>query len=191
MALVVDLDHEADLGHEADLCVEFGQRDVRLLSLLGYVDLTYPPVWVVAANRSDLKPWWGAWRPAILAATGGAVVVGLEALWCMLASVYCLPVWLVAFYANRDLSLRRAWRLAAAALMPGALLMTAAVLFYGLGWLDLVRFGLGVALHFLVGWIYLCVSPLFLPAEAGARAIRRNPFAPAHPVRGSKDGARP
>lgn len=191
LALVVDLDHEADLGHEADVCVEFGQRDVRLLSLLGYVDLAYPPDWVVAANRSELKPWWGAWRPVILAAMGGAVVVGLEALWCVLASVYCLPVWLVAFFANRELKLRQAWRLAAAALMPGALIMNAAVFFYGVGLLDLVRFGLCVALHFLVGWIYLFVSPLFLPGEAAARAVKGNPFAPPNPARGSKDVARP
>lgn len=190
LALAVDLDHEAELGHDADLCVEFGQRDVRLISLLGYADVVYPPDWILPANRLELTPWWGAWRPVILAGAAAAVVIGLEALWFVLASVYCLPVWLVAFFANRQLRLREAWRLAAAALMPGALIVIAAIFFYGAGWLDLVRLGLCVALHFLVGWIYLFVSPLFLPGDAASRAAKGDPFASPGTTRPSDGIAR-
>ena len=47
--------------------------------------------------------------------------------------------------------------------MPGALLMCAAVCLYGWGALDLVRLAVAGAVHLVMGWVYLFISPLCLP----------------------------
>ena len=78
-----------------------------------------------------------------------------SAVWTVLATLYFLPVWLLALFANRDLNGRGSWRLAAAALMPGALFMTLTIAAYGLGLLDLVYLGWCFSFHFIIGWIYL------------------------------------
>jgi hypothetical protein len=96
--------------------------------------------------------------------------------WAVLAGVYCAPAWLVAFFANRDLRWRGAWKLAGAAQIPGALLMILAIFFYGVGFLDLIRLGACFGLHLVVGWIYVAVSPLFRP-RLEAELVRGNPFA--------------
>jgi hypothetical protein len=108
------------------------------------------------------------------------VIVGLMLTWALLATVYCLPVWLVGFFANRDLSLRGSWRLAGAALLPGALFLTAAIFLYGSGALDLIRLAVAGGAHLIIGWAYLIVSPLRSPSHPAAVALKENPFvAPA------------
>ena len=88
---------------------------------------------------------------------------GLLLSWWLLATVYFLPVWLLGFFANRDLNFRASWKLSGAALLPGALLMAAGILLYDFGLLDLVSLGFVFAAHFALGWIYLFLSQLFLP----------------------------
>jgi hypothetical protein len=180
LAITVDLKHEGQTRSPAHIQVEFGQRDLKMFSLLGFVRFAYPQGWVVAFNRSALIPWWGAWSPPILGIVAGLVIVGLMLTWALLATIYCLPVWLVGFFANRDLSLRGSWRLAGAALLPGALLLTAAVFLYGSGALDLIRLAVAGAAHLVIGCIYLIVSPLRSPSHPAAVALKENPFvAPA------------
>ena len=176
LALVVDLDHTGEARSPAQVQVEFGRTNCMVFSLLGYVQGAYPQGWAVGFNRTELGPWWGAWAPAILAMAAGLVVAGLMATWACLATVYFLPVWLVGFFANRDLSLRGSWRMAGAALMPGALFMCAVVVLYGCGALDLVRLAVAGALHLVMGWVYVIISPLCLPRHPAA-AVKANPFA--------------
>ncbi len=61
--------------------------------------------------------------------------------------------------------------------MPGALLMAAGIFLYGFGFLNLVSFVFVFAAHFVLGWIYLFVSLLFLPGISGAKP-KANPFKP-------------
>ena len=178
LAFSVDLNHEGDIRSPAHVQIEFGKDDFYIYSLLGYAEGRYPAGWAVAFNRKELEPWWGAWEPAILAIATAAVIAGLMLIWAVLATVYFLPAWLAAFFADRDLTLRGSWRLAGAAQLPGALLMMAAILFYDFGVLDLVRLALAMGMHLVLGWIYLLVSPLFLPRQAAVAARKRNPFAP-------------
>jgi len=175
--LAVDLDHRGGARSPADVLVEFGRTDFEVFSLLGYVSRPYPRDWAVGFNRTELVPWWGAWAPAILALAAGLVVAGLMASWVCLGMVYCLPVWLVGLFANRDLSLRGSWRLAGAALMPGALFLCVGIVLYGLGALDLVRLGVAGAVHWVIGWVYLFLGPLSLPRHPAAAAAKANPFA--------------
>ena len=101
-------------------------------SLSGCAEMRYPAKCIISFNRKELKPWWGAWQPALLAGTALAVVGGLLMVWLVLETLYAVPVWLLAFFANRDLRLHEACRLAGAALMPGALLMSVAIVLSGI-----------------------------------------------------------
>lgn len=177
LAFTVDLDHGGSVRLPAHLQVEFGREDVRLFSLLGYAACPYPGNWIIVFNRSELEPWWGAWEPAIAWITAGLVVAALMAGWTLLASLYCLAVWLTGFFANRNLNLRASWKIAGAALMPGALLMIAGIVFYGAGALDLVKLGVISGAHVVLSWIYVLASPLLAPRLAAVAATRSNPFA--------------
>jgi hypothetical protein len=175
LAFDVDLDHSGQINSTADVQIEFGAESVRVFSLLGYVEFFYPPNRVAPFNRPQLEPLWGAWAAEILFFAFAATVLILLLVWWLLATVCFLPVWLLAFYANRDLRLPACWKLTGAALLPGALLMAAGLLLYGAGLLGLVALGFLFAAHFVVGWIYLFVSQFFLPRTSEARP-KRNPF---------------
>ncbi len=176
IALAVDLDHTGAARSPAHLQVEFGRGDCKVFSLAGYVSAKYPRGQVIPFNRTDLVPWWGAWAPAILAVAATLVVVGLLVSWACLATVYTLPAWLVGFFANREVSLDGSWRLAGAALMPGALIMCAGTFLYGWGALDPVQLAVVATLHLVIGWVYVALSPLYLPRPAEA-TTKANPFA--------------
>ncbi len=182
LAFVVDLQHEGQVRSPAQVQVEFGRGDFYFLSLLGYQAIPYPAGRSFAFNRLDLEPKWGAWQPPLLWLAFGATVAGLMLSWILLTVVYLLPVWLVGFFTNRNLSLAASGRLAGAALLPGALLLTAAIFSYGLGALDLVQLAAAFAAHLLIGWIYLFAAPLFAPRLDIAATPKKNPFAGSPPA---------
>ena len=176
LALVVDLNHQGKMRSPSHVCLEFGRTDLKAISLLGYVQWPYPHGRTIAFNRQELEPWWGAWTPAILALVAAVVVVSLMLAWGLLATIYCWSAWVLAFFANRDLDLRGSWRLAGAACLPGALFFSAAIFFYSLGVLDPVRLAAAAAVHPMIAWVYLVISPLRLPPHPAVHA--KNPFAP-------------
>ena len=174
LALNVDLEHSGQYRSPADVQIEFGKTSVRVLSLFGYVDLSYPPDEAFYFDRPDLQPIWGAWEPDILAITIAAVAGGLMLIWALLATLYFVPVWLACYFTDRALNLRQSWRLAGAALLPGALLFMVALAFYTLGVLDLIELTIAFAAHLVLAWVYLGVSFWFLPRVAPAE--QKNPF---------------
>jgi CHASE2 domain-containing sensor protein len=102
---------------------------------------------------------------------------GLLLLWALMATLCCWVPRAVAFFADRELRWAGSWRIASAAMLPGALVMTLAVLLYGAGVLDLIRFGIVAALHLVAGWVYLILSPLSLGKARVAERREVNPFA--------------
>jgi hypothetical protein len=177
LALDVDLNHSGKINSTADVQIEFGREDVWSSALLGYTEFPYPPGETFSFNRPELEPLWGAWRAEILFIAAAATATGLLLSWWLLATVYFLPVWLLGFFVNRDLNFRRSWKLSGAALLPGALLMAAGILLYDFGAVDLVQFGFIFSAHFVLGWIYLFVSLLFVPAISDTQP-KGNPFVP-------------
>ena len=177
LAFSVDVEHGGALRSPADFQFEFGRDSVRVFSLFGETEFAYPPGYVIAANQTDARPAWGAWAPDLLGLAAIATFFGLLLVWALLATIYFLPVWLICLFSNRDLNFRASWKLAGAALMPGALLLTVSLVLYEIGGFDVVQLCLAFGLHVVIGWIYLFVSPLFLnralPAEKG------NPFVKA------------
>jgi len=178
LALTVDLKHEGQARSPAHVAVELGERDVKIFSLLGYLEGRYPPRWWLGVNRTEATPWWGAWAPPILGIVAILVIVSLLLCWAIQATLYAGPARLAVFFANRDMSLAASWRLCGAALMPGCVFLTAAIFVYGLGFLDLVQLGAAVAAHLVVGWVYIWLSIRKLPLHSDAAAAK-NPFVPA------------
>jgi len=174
LACSVDLEHGGALRSPADFQFEFGRGSVRVFSLFGETEFDYPPGYIMAANRPDLRPVWGAWSPDILALAAIGTFLGLMLTWALLATIYFLPVWLICFFTNRDLNFRQSWRLAGAALMPGALLLSLAIVLYDFGAFDLVQLCFAFGMHLVIGWIYLFVSPMFLRRRLPAE--KKNPF---------------
>jgi hypothetical protein len=178
LAFMVDAGHSGQIRPPADVQIEFGRETVRVYSLLGYTEWSYPSDGIIAFNRTDLEPLWGAWEPAWLAIGLLAAVAGLMLSWALLATVYFLPARLMGCLAKRELDFRGSWKLAGAALLPGALLVTAAIVLFDFGGLDLIQFCFLFVAHLALAWVYLLVGPLFLPRmEPGPPG--GNPFSAA------------
>jgi hypothetical protein len=178
LALDVDLNHSGKINSPADVQIEFGKETIWSSALFGYTEIPYPPGEIFSFNRTELEPLWGAWTSTILFVAAVAAVIGLLASWWLLATIYFLPAWILGFFTNRDLNFRASWKLSGAALLPGALLMAAGILLYDFGAVDLVQFGFIFGAHFVLGWIYLFVSLLFVPGIPTALP-KGNPFVPS------------
>jgi hypothetical protein len=176
LAITVDLKHEGQARSPAHLQAEFGESSLKIFSLFGFWERRYSRHWRIAFNREELQPWWGAWSPPLLAITAISVIAALMATWSLLGLLYGPVAWLVAFFTDRELTFRGSLRLAGAALMPGALLFIAAVFVYGLGLIDLVGLLILAAAHLIVSWVYVLISPRFLPHSADAMPLKENPF---------------
>ena len=181
VAFIVDPDHTGQAQSAADLQIEFGRTTVRARSLFGYVEWHYPSGWQIAFNRTELEPLWGAWQPESLVIILLTVVLGLMLSWAALATIYFLPARLIGFLANRDVCLRGSWKLAGAALVPGALLFTAGIALYHWGALNPISLCLFFAAHLVVGWIYVVLGQFGLP-RINRAAGKENPFKPAPPA---------
>ena len=178
LAFTVDVNHAGDIRSPAHLQLEFGRDDFFAHSLLGDATGHYPHSGIIPFNRTELLPKWDAWQPALLALAAVGAAVSLWLGWLVLATVYAGPVWLAGFFANRDLKFGASWKLAGAALMPGALLLSGAILLYDVGLLDLLQMAFVFGGHLALGWIYVGISPLFLPRHSTAVVAGKNPFAP-------------
>jgi hypothetical protein len=177
LTMVVNLDSKARRNVLGDLRVEFRRETFGLCSFLGCWSWNYPLEKTIPFNQPDLQSHWGAWATMIHLCTALAVFMGLFASWFVLATIYAPMVRLFAFFKDRELTLAGSWKLVGAALLPGSLLVSGALVLYGLGFLDLPRFLAVWLLHFFVGWAYLLVSPRRLPAVADALPrAHRNPF---------------
>ncbi|HEY1661333.1 MAG TPA: hypothetical protein VGI03_02850 [Verrucomicrobiae bacterium] len=175
LAIDVDVDHSGTVHSTADIQVEFGHDSIRVYSILpGYSEIYYPE-WPAPFNRTDLQPKWDAWEVDILFITAAAAFITLLISWLILATIYFLPVWIAGFLANRELNLWASWKLSAAAVLPGALLMIAGIWLYDFGQVHLVSFSFIFAAHFVLGWIYLAASFFFLPRVSTATP-KGNPF---------------
>jgi len=180
LSISIDPKHEGQARSPAHIQIELGDRTVKVISLFGFVETSYPIGWRIGLSRAEAEPWWGAWMPALLAMAGAATVATLMISWAVLGLIYLGPGWLLTFFANRDACLAGLWRLAQAALLPGAVFLAISIVLYGLGALDLLLLGLAAGLHLLIGWIYFVWAILCLPLRKEVQASNANPFAAKH-----------
>lgn len=139
----------------------------------------YPPHLNIPFNRIEARAWWDAWQPMMLTAVAFSTFFFLFFIWSVLATLYCPVPRVVAYFAERSLTFPGAWRLAGAALMPGAVLMILGVVALGLGWIEPVRFVLVTGVHLLVPVAYLFISPFYLPSSTAHVQAAANPFGDA------------
>lgn len=176
LAFVVDTNHSATVRSPAHIQVEFGRRDVRVISIGGYYsEFYYSNPQPIPFNREELEAWWGAWQPPISWLAFSGAIVWCFASWTSLTGIYFLPVWLAAFFANKRLNFSGAWKLVGAALIPGAVLMIIGTLLYGVGLFDLIQLAAVFAVHVVLGWVYVIWAVLVLPKVA-IKASEDNPF---------------
>lgn len=179
LGLVVDMEASGSTGQTADLQIEFTRERIKLASLLGYTSFPYPGGIEIELNRQSLDPRWNAWRPAFLFGGAFATSLFLFASWFALATLYALPVRVLAWFAGRTASLGKSWRIAAAALLPGAVWMGGAILLYAIEQLSLVGLGVAFGLHFVFAWVYVLGAPFCLPRKGDdVLATGANPFTP-------------
>ncbi len=176
LIFVLDLEKQRNASQTSDVLVEFHKNNFQVCSLFGCLLFNYPKGWSVEFNRASLAPKWEAWESILLALVCLVVVMSSFLSWALLATFYCGVVRLLGFFKDRDLTWGRSWRLASAALMPGALLLAVGIFFYGLGMVDLIRLLVLFLLHLVVGWVYVAISPFFVPRLPTVAAPGINPF---------------
>lgn len=176
LSIRVDLEDAFPSGRSADVQLLLGNTGLKTRSLLGFVAVPYPAGWTVSLGRSDARAWWDAWRLFLLIGAGLATIAALFLSWTALAFLYWLPARLVAFYLDRNQTAWGCWRLAGASLLPGAVIMSGAILLYSSRRLELVGVLLTWPLHILVGWVYVVYAPTRLPRLVGRTPPRGNPF---------------
>jgi len=180
--LILDPERSRNASQTSDVVIELHKTNFQICSIFGCLVLRYPKGAAVEFNRAAMAALWGAWEPALLAIAGAGVMLFLLISWSLLATLYCVLVRLLGFFKDRELGWRGSWYLASASLMPGALLLTAGVWAYGLRWkIDLIRLLTLFIVHFVVGWAYLAISPLFVPSLTTLLPRGANPFAGSPP----------
>jgi len=179
LSIAIAAGEDAEWDQSADLQIVLRKDHVDISSSLssafGSLEFGYGNPSALDLSRSHLEPWWGAWRPVVLVAAGLTVAVGLLLLWTVLAWIYAPAAKLIAWFCDRQLSWPGAWRLACAALLPGAVLLALGLILYGLQMVDIFGLGYFGTVHLLAGWIYLLAAPAFAPRSSSAN-INRNPF---------------
>ena len=163
----------------SDVRIEFQPRAVRICSLFGCMARPYPKGQTIYLTRQEAIPWWDAWQPILLGIV--AVGTGLFFLtaWTGLATIIFLFVRLYAYFTDRHLTVGGAWRLSAAAFLPGTVALIAALVLYALGIADLIRFLLAVPVHLLIALVYLIRGTLTVDRIPAVPAPSANPFTAA------------
>jgi hypothetical protein len=172
LTFAIDPDSSRRHSYAADVFVIFRQRHLEVCSLFGCADFWYPAR-DTPFNRLELEAKWGAWEPVLLGIAAAVTALGLLFAWWILATIYFLFVWTLAFFLDRQLTVGGSWRLCGAALLPGALLLTAGIVAYGAGALDLIRLVIIAILHVIVPWGLIFFATSALPPVT-ARPV--NPF---------------
>src|SRR5439155_10148964 len=67
IAFAIDLQHAGQARSPSQIQIEFGQSNLRIYSVFGLAEIRYPVSLAVPFNFQELKPWWGAWAPVVLA----------------------------------------------------------------------------------------------------------------------------
>lgn len=158
----------------------FLQLDRALVcSLFGCVAVSYKSLGDMPIGRTETGAWWRAWSPFLNGAAALGLVLFLIVSWWLLGILYAWAIRLLAFYLDRQVDFTGAARVAQAALIPGALWLTAALFAYANDWLDLVGLLVVFVMHVPVGWLYAGLAGRNLPPRPDV--LPTNPFQPSEP----------
>jgi hypothetical protein len=179
---------EGQAGSPSDIQVSLTQDEIQFRSLFGRSSMPYQPHWTLILSPAETEPWWNAWRPAVLGYIAIGTMLFLFASWIAVGIVYSFVPFAVSRLFGRGISLWGSWKLAVAALMPGAIFMSIAIVLYSSGTLRLAELLGAFVLHFVIGWIFLLGAVFRIPkkmenpflekeSETANGNARGNPFA--------------
>lgn len=174
LTFALDLQTERRHTFSADVFVVLRRAHFEVCSLFGCADFNYPTR-DAPFNRLELEAQWGAWEPVLLGIAAVATGLALIFTWWLLAALYFLIAWTLAFFCDRELTPGGSWRLCGAALLPGALLLTAGVVGYAFGAVDLIRLLIIAIVHVVLPCVMIIFGVLALPRVTGK--FLGNPFA--------------
>jgi hypothetical protein len=172
LQIIIDPNGDQKHGQLADCQIELRSESWVVGSLLGYMEFPYS-LQTFQFNRTKQIPWWGSRRPFLL--IGISVSIGLTYgfICLLLGFVGILPSKAVAFFSDRQDGFGSLLRLSTAAWLPSGVLIAATGLCYALNLLPLMGFLIMIPIYCVTGWIYLFISPFFLPRTVPSD---RNPF---------------
>ena len=186
VSLVIDPEARRDAGLASDVGLSLEGRGIAARSVLGWISIPYPPEFRLRLNRVEATGLVAAWRVPVLIGLGFAVFFGLILAWWSLTTLYGILLWAFGGPVRRDLSFTEGWRLAGAALLPGAVLMTAAIGLYANRQLGIVGLLLAMPVHIVLGWLYClgglaAIPPLAPSAEEDSDDQDDAPSSPPRP----------
>ena len=156
----------------SDVRLLLQEHHLRVGSIAGFIDFSYPGGYQINLDSSALMPWWTSRKPFILSLIWLVISFSLVGSWLGLALIYCLPIrWLAALF-GRSLRSAKAFALGLLGLGPGAIIALLAALLYGNERLSLQEYLLAMALHWVVPWIWIVLSLRHIPLDA----TQDNPF---------------
>ena len=155
LSLIVNPGDEATVDRTADIQIELGSLEVRCRSFLGWIYLPFPATLEGDFGRDTALPWWGAWKPSLLAVL--ALMIGFTMLlsWIVVGTLCTGPALMIARILGKPATVPQVWRTCVAALLPGEGLVTLAVVSYACNRISMLLLLVFWAGHWLVGWIYL------------------------------------
>jgi hypothetical protein len=173
LTLVVDTQTENAHAYSADVVAVLRRSGVDVCSIFGCADLRYP-VRDAPFTRLDLEAQWGAWQPFLLGIAGITAGFAVLFVWWIFATIYFLPVRLLAFFQDREVTLGGSWRLCCAAMLPSTILLLLGIVGYRFRAVELIPLVLIAALHLVIPWVLIPFATLALPRLGPKQA---NPFA--------------
>jgi len=183
LAVVVDPSGLREYGLATDITLSIEADRLGVRSLLGWFALRYPPNLDLSLARLDATSKVSAWRSPFYFGLGIALAASLFAVWTGLSIVYGMVVWIAAAVLARPVPFRVARRLAGASLLPGCLLMIAAMILYATRQVSLVGFLITFPLHIVVGWVYCAGGWSRLQSSSSSPGDpRKNPFVTEPPA---------
>lgn len=191
LGVAVRPDDSEPLGRTADLQLELLPGTLRLAGIAGFVDLPWPATATLPLGRLQAQAAWEAWRRPVFTALILTAAAAMTVVWSLLALVLTLPLRLVAFVLQKQITLGGCWRLSAAASMSGSLVLNLGIGSYVMRWLPWPALAAVVVIHLLVSALLLSWGLGSRPKKNRA-ASSPNPFHVGAPKSSSrKSGSNP
>jgi hypothetical protein len=174
--ITLDAHGQRGLGSTADVSATLTIPALRICGVLGCYAMPYEPGYTFLLNQHALAAAWDAWRKPVASVFGIILFLALFASWWIVALLATPIIKLIVFFTDRQLTWGGSWRMANAALLLGALLVSVGVFLYGVEAIDVFRLALFYVLHLVCDVVMIVLSPFFLPKLTAAERAK-NPFA--------------
>lgn len=164
---------EEPIADGADLQVVFGKEKLLLRSLFGWLILPYPETLNFPLNLKEVWTTWGAYKNSIIPVTFLIFACLLVLVWWMLAWLYSIPISIFIKILRRKIDPIGVFRISLMSQMLPAAILSSGIILYAYNRFDLTTLLILFIVHIPFAWIYLIISPFYLP---GLPEDLENPF---------------